>query len=141
MRIAVPREIDPANRVAATRKRSRRFKGLGAEVAVEPAPERSPAFPTPTSSAAGATVGRQRRQGCRRGAQGAPSAASELARYKKGALVIAIMDPLRQGAPRSRQMADAGIIAFAMGVDAAHHPRADHGRPLRARPISRATGR
>jgi proton-translocating NAD(P)+ transhydrogenase subunit alpha len=40
-------------------------------------------------------------------------AASELARYKKGALVIAMMDPYGEDAAL-KAMADAGIVAFAM---------------------------
>ncbi|HEY2231375.1 MAG TPA: Re/Si-specific NAD(P)(+) transhydrogenase subunit alpha [Xanthobacteraceae bacterium] len=114
MRIAVAREADPAeDRVAATPETVKKMKSLGAEVAVEPGAGVKSGIPDADFTAAGATVSadavrdadvvlRVRRPG-----------ASELAACKKGALVIAIMDPYGNEAA-VKAMADAGVTAFAM---------------------------
>jgi NAD(P) transhydrogenase subunit alpha len=114
MRIAVARESDPAeDRVAATPETVKKMKALGAEVAVEPGAGVKSGIPDADFSAAGALVSpgavkdadvvlRVRRPGT-----------SELAAYKKGALVIAIMDPYGNEAA-VKAMADAGVTAFAM---------------------------
>ena len=115
MRIAVAHEIDPAeDRVAATPETVKKMKALGAEVAVEPGAGIEAGIPDAEFAAAGAArhAGRGSRMPIvvlkvRR------PAASELAAYKKGALVIAIMDPYGQDAAL-KAMADAGVIAFAM---------------------------
>ena len=116
MKIAVAKEIDPSEpRVAASPDTVKKFKALGAEVAVEPG--------------AGRQIGRARRRirprpapRCqRRRGQGRRHRASRCsgrrppssARYKRGALVIAIMDPYGNDAAL-KAMADAGISAFAM---------------------------
>src|SRR6516165_5420968 len=89
MRIAVAREIDPAEgRVAATPETVKKMKGLGADVAVEPGAGLKSGIPDAEFTAAGATV-------------------------INGALVIAIMDPYGEDAAL-KAMADAGITAFAM---------------------------
>jgi NAD(P) transhydrogenase subunit alpha len=114
MRIAVAREADPAeDRVAATPETVKKFKSLGAEVVVEPGAGVRSGIPDAEFAAAGAnlTVGavkeadvilKVRRPG-----------ALELANYKKGALVVAIMDPYGHD-EALKAMADAGVTAFAM---------------------------
>src|SRR5512132_740831 len=110
MRIAVAREIDPTeNRVAATPETVKKMKGLGADVAVEPDAGTKSGIPDAEFAAAGATVTDAVKDAdvvlkVRR------PAASELAGYKKGALVIAIMDPYGEDAAL-KAMADAGITA------------------------------
>jgi NAD(P) transhydrogenase subunit alpha len=114
MRIAVAREADSAeDRVAATPDTVKKLKALGAEVAVEPGAGDKSGIPDADYVAAGATV-----------ARAAAAAADvvlkvrrpdplDLASYKKGALVIAIMDPYGNDAAL-KAMADAGVTAFAM---------------------------
>ena len=114
MRIAVAREADPVeNRVAATPETVKKMKSLGADVVVEPGAGVKSGIPDREFTAAGATV--------------APGAvkdadvvlkvrrpdAAELASYRKGALVIAIMEPFGNEAAL-KTMADAGVTAFAM---------------------------
>src|SRR5436305_6345970 len=94
MRIAVARESDPdEGRVAATPETVRKMISLGADVSVEPGAGAKSGIRDAEFAAAGATL-----------AEAAPKtadvvlkvrrpAAPELAGYKKGALVIAIMDP------------------------------------------------
>jgi NAD(P) transhydrogenase subunit alpha len=114
MRIAVARETDPGEpRVAATPDTVKKFKSLGADVAVEPGAGVKSGVPDAEYVAAGATVTpgavkdadvvlKVRRPGD-----------AELGTYKKGALVIAIMDPYGNDAALAA-MAKAGITAFAM---------------------------
>ena len=114
MRIAVAREIDPTeNRVAATPETVKKMKGLGADVAVEPNAGRKSGIPDAEFVAAGATVTNEAVKHADVVLKVRRPAASELARYKKGALVIAMMDPYGEDAAL-KAMADAGIIAFAM---------------------------
>jgi proton-translocating NAD(P)+ transhydrogenase subunit alpha len=114
MRIAIAREADAGeNRIAATPETVKKMRGLGAEVAVEPGAGTRSGIPDADFIAAGATVA----NGVLRNADVVlkvrrPSAA-ELAGYKKGALVIAIMDPYGEDAAL-QAMADAGVTAFAM---------------------------
>src|SRR5260370_6950710 len=100
MRIAVAREIDPAEgRVAATPETVKKMKALGADVAVEPGAGVKSGIPDAEFAAAGATV--------TTGAVGDADVVlkvrrpgpSELAGYKKGPLVIAIMAPSAQHPP------------------------------------------
>ena len=90
------------------------MKGLGADVVVEPGAGVKSGIPDTDYTAAGATVARGRASrtptSCSRcaGRRG-----SSLRRYKKGALVFAIMDPYGNDAAL-KAMADAGITAFAM---------------------------
>src|SRR3984893_18603380 len=114
MRIAVAREADPAeDRVAATPETVKKMQGLGADVAVEPGAGTKSGIPDAEFAAAGASV----REGAAADAdivlKVRRPAAAELAGYKKGALVIAIMDPYGQEAAL-RAIADAGVSAFAM---------------------------
>src|SRR5215204_1831420 len=114
MRIAVAREADSAeHRVAATPETVKKLIALGAEVVVEPDAGVKSGIPDAEFTAAGARVER-----------GAASNADvvlkvrrpdplDLAVYKKGALVMAIMDPYSNESAL-KAMADAGVTAFAM---------------------------
>src|SRR5438105_1184682 len=114
MRIAVAREADATEgRVAATPETVKKMKALGADVVVEPDAGTKSGIPDADFAAAGATVA----SGAVKDADVVlkvrrPSRA-ELAGYKKGALVIAIMDPYGEDAAL-KTMADAGVTAFAM---------------------------
>src|SRR6478735_5179895 len=114
MRIAVARETDPVeNRVAATPDTVKKMKGLGAEVAVEPGAGVKSGIPDAEFIAAGATVVDSAVDGADVVLKVRRPTSSELARYKRGALVIAVMDPYGQDAAL-KAMADAGVTAFAM---------------------------
>jgi NAD(P) transhydrogenase subunit alpha len=114
MRIAVAREIDPAeDRVAATPETVKKMKALGADVAVEPNAGTKSGIPDAEFTAAGATVTEAAAKDADVVLKVRRPAASELARYNKGALVIAMMDPYGEDAAL-KAMADAGVIAFAM---------------------------
>src|SRR6478672_9087531 len=114
MRIAVAREIDPAEgRVAATPETIKKMKGLGADVAVEPGAGTKSGIPDAEFTAAGATVTNGALKDADVVLKVRRPAASELAGYKRGALVVAIMDPYGEDAAL-KAMADAGITAFAM---------------------------
>ena len=114
MRIAVAREIDPTeNRVAATPETVKKMKGLGADVGVEPDAGTKSGIPDAEFAAAGATVTDAAVKDADVVLKVRRPAASELARYKKGALVIAMMDPYGEDAAL-KAMADAGIVALAM---------------------------
>src|SRR5262245_4991190 len=114
MRIAVAREADAAeDRVAATPETVKKMKALGADVAVEPGAGTRSGVPDAEFAAAGATVAEGVLKDADVVLKVRRPAASELAGYKKGALVIAIMDPYGQDAAL-KAMADAGVTAFAM---------------------------
>jgi H+-translocating NAD(P) transhydrogenase subunit alpha len=114
MRIAVARETDPVeDRVAATPDTVKKMKGLGAEVAVEPGAGVKSGIPDAEFVAAGATVVDSAVDGADVVLKVRRPTSSELARYKRGALVIAVMDPYGQDAAL-KAMADAGVTAFAM---------------------------
>ncbi len=115
MRIAVAREADPTeDRVAATPETVKKMKALGADVAVEPGAGIKSGIPD--ADFAGGGRDRVRRMpsrmptSCSRCAGPTPPS---LPRCKKGALVIAIMDPYGNEAAL-KTMADAGVTAFAM---------------------------
>ncbi len=117
MRIAVPAETDPAEaRVAATPETVKKFAGLGAEVGVEAGAGIKSAIRDADYAAAGATI--------------APDAASaiagadvilrvrrpnaaELEGAKRGAAVVAIMDPYGH-LDALRDIAATGVAAFGM---------------------------
>src|ERR1700676_5064797 len=114
MRIAVAREADPAeDRVAATPETVKKMKALGADVAVEPGAGLKSGIPDADFTAAGATVSPEAVKGADMVLRVRRPNASELAACKKGALVIAIMDPYGNEAAL-KAMADAGVTAFAM---------------------------
>jgi H+-translocating NAD(P) transhydrogenase subunit alpha len=117
MRIAVPAETDPAEaRVAATPETVKKFIALGASVAVESGAGLKSSFLDSDYAGAGATI-----------AQGPAAtladadiilrvrrpAGSELAGAKKGALLLAILDPYGH-VDALQQLAGAGVDAFAM---------------------------
>jgi NAD(P) transhydrogenase subunit alpha len=114
MRIAVAREADPAeDRVAATPETVKKMKALGADVAVEPGAGLKSGILDADFTAAGASVTPDAVTGADVVLRVRRPEASELAACKKGALVIAIMDPYGN-APALKAMADAGVTAFAM---------------------------
>jgi NAD(P) transhydrogenase subunit alpha len=117
MKVAVPAELDPAEpRVAATPETVKKMRALGAEVAVQTGAGLKSGVLDGDYAGAGAVI--------------APSAsdavkdadvvlkvrrpdAAEVAAYKHGALVIAIMDPFGNEAALGA-LAAAGVAAFAM---------------------------
>jgi NAD(P) transhydrogenase subunit alpha len=114
MKIAIPAEADPGEpRVAATPDTVKKMVGLGADVAVQHDAGRRSGLLDADYEAAGAVIGtdvvrdadvvlKVRRPG-----------PSELAAYRRGALVLGIMDPFgNEGAVRA--LAEAGVAAFAM---------------------------
>jgi len=114
MRIAVAREIEPGeDRVAATPDTVKKFKGLGADVAVEPGAGVKSGIPDSEFTAAGATVTNDAVNDADVVLKVRRPGVSELSHYKRGALVIAIMDPYGNEAAL-KAMADAGVTAFAM---------------------------
>ena len=114
MRIAVARETDPVeDRVAATPDTIKKMKGLGAEVAVEPGAGTKSGIPDAEFIAAGATVVDKAVEGADVVLKVRRPTSSELARYKRGALIIAVMVSYGEDAAL-KAMADAGITAFAM---------------------------
>ena len=114
MRVAIPCESDSAEpRVAATPDTVKKIKALGAEVAVEPGAGIRSGILDADYQAAGATVTADAVKDADVVLKVRRPAASELSSYKKGALVIAIMDPFGQQAAL-KAMAKAGVTAFAM---------------------------
>ena len=114
MKIAIARELDPAEaRVAGTPETVKKFKALGAEVAVARGAGLGSGIMDADYEAAGASVGDDVTKDADVVLKVRRPEPSELAGYKKGALVIAIMDPYGNDAAL-KQMADAGILAFAM---------------------------
>jgi NAD(P) transhydrogenase subunit alpha len=114
MRIAVAREVDAGEpRVAATPDTVKKLIGLGAEVAVARGAGLGSGISDADFEAAGAKTGDNVTGDADVVLKVRRPAASELAGYKKGALVIAIMDPYGHEA-EVKQMADAGLVAFAM---------------------------
>src|ERR1700730_11728948 len=94
MRIAVAREADPAeDRVAATPETVKKMKALGADVAVEAGAGIKSGIPDADCPAAGVPGSADAAKGAGVGLRGRRPAAPELAACKRGALVIAIMDP------------------------------------------------
>src|SRR5258707_5485988 len=114
MRIAVAREVDAGeDRVAATPETVKKMKALGADVAVEPGAGIKSGIPDADFTAAGATISQDAVKGADVVLRVRRPAAAELAACKKGALVIAIMDPYGNEAAL-KAMADARVTAFAM---------------------------
>ena len=114
MKIAVAAETDPAEpRVAATPDTIKKLLSLGAEVAVESGAGKASGILDADFSAAGAKVTKDAVKDADIVLKVHRPGAAELSGYKKGALVIAIMDPYGNDAAL-KAMADAGITAFAM---------------------------
>jgi NAD(P) transhydrogenase subunit alpha len=116
MKIAIPAETDETeSRVAATPDSVKKMRAFGAEVAVESGAGARAGVPDADYEAAGAAIAR--------GPDVVRDAdvilkvqrptAEEAERYKKGALVVGIMDPFGNE-PALAALAKAGISAFAM---------------------------
>ena len=114
MKIAVAREIDPSEpRVAASPDTVKKFKALGVDIAVEPGAGLKSGLPDGEFAAAGAAISADAVRDADIVIKVRRPEASELSQYKRGALVIAIMDPYGNEAAL-KAMAEAGISAFAM---------------------------
>jgi NAD(P) transhydrogenase subunit alpha len=114
MKIAIAKEVDAAEpRVAATPDTVKKFKALGIDVTIEPGAGVKSGLLDADYEAAGAAVSADAVKDADIVIKVKRPEASELATYKKGALVIAIMDPYGNDAAL-KTMADAGVSAFAM---------------------------
>jgi len=114
MRIAVARETDANEpRVAATPETVKKYKALGADVVVARGAGVASGIPDAEYEAAGATIADNATKDADIVLKVRRPAADELSSYKKGALVIAIMDPYGNESAL-KAMADAGVVAFAM---------------------------
>jgi NAD(P) transhydrogenase subunit alpha len=114
MKIAVAKEIDPSEpRVAASPDTVKKFKALGFDVAVEPGAGIKSGVLDTDFSAAGADVSADAAKDAEIVIKVKRPEASELGQYKRGALVIAIMDPYGNEAAL-KTIAEAGVAAFAM---------------------------
>ena len=114
MKIAIAKESDPLEpRVAGTAETVKKFKALGAEVSVERGAGLSSGILDADYEAAGATVGDGVTKDADLVLKVKRPTANEIASYKKGAIVAAIMDPYGNEAAL-KQIADAGLVAFAM---------------------------
>jgi H+-translocating NAD(P) transhydrogenase subunit alpha len=114
MRIAIARETDPGEpRVGGTPDTVKKMIALGAAVAVEPGAGEKSGILDADYSTAGGSVGKDATKGADVVLKVRRPTAAELKSYKKGAVVIAIMDPYGNQAAL-KAMADANVIAFAM---------------------------
>ena len=114
MKIAIAKEIDPSEpRVAASPDTVKKFKALGADVAIEPGAGIKSGLPDADFKAAGAVVSADALNDADIVVKVKRPEPSELSRYKRGALVIAIMDPYGNEAAL-KTIAEAGVSAFAM---------------------------
>jgi len=114
MKIAIAKEIDAAEpRVAATPDTVKKFKSLGIDIAIEPGAGLKSGLRDSDYEAMGATVSADAVKDADIVIKVKRPEASELASYKKGAAVIAIMDPYNNEAAL-KAMAGAGVSAFAM---------------------------
>ncbi|ETR78614.1 NAD(P) transhydrogenase subunit alpha [Afipia sp. P52-10] len=114
MKIAIPKEIAAGEpRVAAVPDTVKKFKALGAEVLVEAGAGVSSGILDSDYEAAGAAISADPVKDADIVLKVRRPEASELGKYKRGALAIAIMDPYGNDAAL-KAMADAGVAAFAM---------------------------
>ena len=116
MKIAIPAETDPAEpRVAATPDTVKRMGGMGAEVAVEKGAGERAGILDKDFQGAGAKVasGEDTVAGADIVLKVRRPSKAELAGYKPGTIVIAIMDPFGNEAALA-DMAGAKVSAFAM---------------------------
>jgi NAD(P) transhydrogenase subunit alpha len=114
MRIAIARETDATEpRVAGTPETVKKFKALGAEVAVARGAGIASGISDADYVAAGAEIGEDVTKTADLVLKVRRPSPNELSGYKKGAMVIAIMDPYGNEAAL-KQIADAGLAAFAM---------------------------
>lgn len=114
MRIAVARETEANEpRVAASPETVKKLKALGAEVVVARGAGNASGYPDAEYEAAGATIADAVGGDADMVLKVRRPSAGEIASYKKGAIVIAIMDPYGNDAAL-KAMADAGLTTFAM---------------------------
>jgi NAD(P) transhydrogenase subunit alpha len=114
MKIAIPAETDPGEpRVAATPDTVKKMLSLGADVTVERDAGRRSGILDADYEAAGAVVGTDVVRDADVVLRVRRPNATELSGYKRGALVLGIMDPFGNEAA-VRAMAEAGVVAFAM---------------------------
>ena len=114
MKIAIAKEVDAAEpRVAATPDTVKKFKALGIDIAIEPGAGIKSGLLDADYEAAGAVVSADAVKDADIVIKVKRPDVSEVAKYKKGALVIAIMDPYGNEAAL-KALADAGVSAFAM---------------------------
>jgi NAD(P) transhydrogenase subunit alpha len=117
MKIAIPAEVESGEpRVAATPETVRRMKGLGAEVAVQAGAGGGSGVSDADYQAAGATLAASAKDAVQDAdlvLKVRRPTDAELADYRRGALVIAIMDPFGNEQALNA-MAQAGVVAFAM---------------------------
>ena len=114
MRIAVAREADANEpRVAATPETVKKFKTFGADVVVARGAGNASGILDADYEAAGATISDNPTQDADLVLKVRRPAAADLSAYRRGALVVAIMDPYGNDAAL-KQMADAGLVAIAM---------------------------
>jgi proton-translocating NAD(P)+ transhydrogenase subunit alpha len=114
MKIAVAAESDPAEpRVAATPETVKKMKALGGEVVVEPGAGVKSGILDADYEAAGASIAAGAVKDANVVLKVRRPTTAELATYKRGAIVIALMDPFGNEAAL-KAMAEAGIVAFAM---------------------------
>src|SRR5258705_11375270 len=116
MKIAVAKEIDPSEpRVAASPDTVKKFKALGVDIAIEPGAGIKSGLPDSEFTAVGATVSADALKDADIIIKVKRPEASELAQYKRGALLLAIMDPPRNEAAL-KGLAEAGHSAFSVGL-------------------------
>jgi proton-translocating NAD(P)+ transhydrogenase subunit alpha len=114
MKVAVAAEVEAGEpRVAATPETIKKIIALGADVAVEPGAGIKSGIPDAEYAAAGATVTADAVGTADIVLKVRRPQAAEVGRYKRGAIVIGIMDPYGHD-DALRAIADAGLIAFAM---------------------------
>jgi len=114
MKISILRECEGGEpRVGGTPDTVKRFVGLGATVAVEPGAGLRSGILDADYAAAGAEVSADAVRNADIVLKVRRPEAAELASYKKGALVVAIMDPYGNEAAL-KALAEAGVSAFAM---------------------------
>jgi H+-translocating NAD(P) transhydrogenase subunit alpha len=114
MKVAVAAEIDAGEpRVAATPETVKKMVGLGAEVAVEAGAGVKSGILDADFAAAGAAVTKDAANGADVVLKVRRPLPSELPALKRGAIVIAIMDPYGHE-EALRAIAEAGVTAFAM---------------------------
>ncbi|HWK97165.1 MAG TPA: Re/Si-specific NAD(P)(+) transhydrogenase subunit alpha, partial [Pseudolabrys sp.] len=113
-RIAVARETEGNEpRVAASPETVKKFKALGAEVVVARGAGNASGYPDAEYEAAGATIADVVGGDADMILKVRRPSTGEIASYKKGAIVLAIMDPYGNDAAL-KAMADAGLTTFAM---------------------------
>jgi H+-translocating NAD(P) transhydrogenase subunit alpha len=117
MRIAVPTETDPGEaRVAATPETVKKFVALGVEVVIESGAGLKSGIADADYKAAGAKLAANAGEALRDAdvvLKVRRPAAADLAKIRRGAAVVAIMDPYGQEAALDA-LAQAGVDAFAM---------------------------